>query len=73
VYFSSDQLPDHPERRFEVLFDRKPKWSYDEISPFLVDIAYNYNGIDSLIVKYCRISFDTTTAMKCVTSKLVID
>lgn len=56
VFFSINSLPELPEHRFEALFSRRPTWALDDLVDFLSDIASDYNGTDTLIIKYCRIS-----------------
>ena len=70
IFYPFDHLPDEPEARFEGLFSKRPKWKYDDIVHFLKDIGDYYQGVDKMIVKYCRIWTDQD-GNKCVASKLI--
>ncbi|EPX74959.1 DNA replication factor C complex subunit Dcc1 [Schizosaccharomyces octosporus yFS286] len=53
-YFSSSQLPRDPTRCFQVLFDIKSKWRYDEIWPFVETLAVDKSKVEALLLKYGR-------------------
>ena len=53
-YFPASSLPVDPVARFAELFLTCPRWSADEIAPFLFDIAVNSKERDKLLLKYCR-------------------
>lgn len=53
-YFPASSLPVDPVARFAELFLTCPRWSADDIAPFLIDIAVNSKERDKLLLKYCR-------------------
>ncbi|EPY49682.1 DNA replication factor C complex subunit Dcc1 [Schizosaccharomyces cryophilus OY26] len=53
-YFSSLQLPRDPTRCFQVLFQAKSKWLYDEIWPFVENLAVDKSKVEALLLKYGR-------------------
>ncbi|WBW71923.1 Ctf18 RFC-like complex subunit Dcc1 [Schizosaccharomyces osmophilus] len=53
-YFSSSQLPRDPTRCFQVLFQAKSKWLYDEIWPFVETLAVDKSKVEALLLKYGR-------------------
>src|SRR5260221_13227305 len=53
-YFPASALPADPAARSAELFLTRSRWSGDEITPFLSDIAVNSKERDKLLLKYCR-------------------
>ncbi|KFM81496.1 Sister chromatid cohesion protein DCC1, partial [Stegodyphus mimosarum] len=53
-YFPSYDLPENIKERFEKLFKIKEKWAYEEIYPYLEDLASAKNDVKSLLIKYTR-------------------
>lgn len=54
TYFPSGELPLDIKSRLETLFDVQEKWTYDEIRPFLDDLADNKNPVSTLLMKHAR-------------------
>lgn len=59
TYFPASALPAEPAARFADLFLARPRWTGDDISPFLADIAVNTKERDKLLLKYCRTVTDS--------------
>jgi len=55
-YFPLTNLPGSDDQRFESLFSFKPKWSHQEILPYIKDLFIPGSSIDQLLTKYTRIS-----------------
>ncbi|EEB05779.1 DNA replication factor C complex subunit Dcc1 [Schizosaccharomyces japonicus yFS275] len=53
-YLSVHHLPTDVSRRFQSLFQLKQKWKYEEIVPFVRDLAFNMEKVEALILKYGR-------------------
>jgi len=62
-YFPASGLPVDPAARFAELFLTRARWSADEITPFLSDIAVNSKERDKLLLKYCRAISSTQGVM----------
>lgn len=54
TYLPASALPAEPAARFTDLFLARPRWTGEDISPFLADIAVNAKERDKLLLKYCR-------------------
>ncbi|KAK8400509.1 hypothetical protein O3P69_003283 [Scylla paramamosain] len=54
TYFPTGELPIDIKSRFETLFEVQEKWTYDEIRPFLDDLADNKNPVSTLLMKHAR-------------------
>lgn len=54
--FRKLDLPENEEQRFEFLFEKKAKWLFDEIEPFIADIASETCSVSALLTKNCRVS-----------------
>lgn len=59
TYFPASELPPEPAARFADLFLARPRWTGEDISPFLADIAVNAKERDKLLLKYCRAVTDS--------------
>ncbi|KAF8351391.1 hypothetical protein F5887DRAFT_1194907 [Amanita rubescens] len=59
TYFPASELPPEPAARFTDLFLARPRWTEEDISPFLADIAVNVKERDKLLLKYCRTVTDS--------------
>jgi len=55
-YFPSTTLPDTARDSFIELFKVRPKWKYDEIVPYLINIVDPGSTIEQLLAKYTRIN-----------------
>lgn len=53
-YYPRSLLPPEPGARFQELFTASTRWSAEDISPFLVDIAVDQKERDKLLLKYAR-------------------
>ncbi|KAJ3049463.1 Sister chromatid cohesion protein DCC1 [Rhizophlyctis rosea] len=60
-YFPKSTLPSEAKQRFERLFDVKRKWSYDELLPYIDDLAPDKKKLDALLMKYARMSKSANT------------
>lgn len=54
LYFPASELSTDPATRFADLFLTRPRWSSDDITPFLVDLAISKKDRDKLLLKYAR-------------------
>ncbi|CAH1774948.1 unnamed protein product [Owenia fusiformis] len=54
TYFPVENLPDEVDERFTKLFTQKEKWTKDEITPYINDLATEKIGVGSLLMKYAR-------------------
>ncbi|CAH2057124.1 unnamed protein product, partial [Iphiclides podalirius] len=54
--FSESDLPDDINERFKILFQTKPKWTVDEISPYIESYATEKLNVNALLTKYARAS-----------------
>jgi len=54
-YLNMLDLPDEIEKRFKVLFEKRKKWTSDELSAFIKDLcSHNTTEINNALTKYCR-------------------
>jgi len=54
-YFNVLDLPDNLEKRFKYLFEKRKKWSFDELKPLIQDLCgFDLAEINNAIMKYCR-------------------
>lgn len=54
--FTEAELPENINERFKVLFQAKPKWSVDQISPYIECYATEKLNVNALLTKYARAS-----------------
>ncbi|XP_049880048.1 sister chromatid cohesion protein DCC1 [Pectinophora gossypiella] len=54
--FSESDLPEDINERFRVLFQTKPKWTVDQISPYIECYATEKLNVNALLTKYARAS-----------------
>ncbi|KAJ8032967.1 Sister chromatid cohesion protein DCC1 [Holothuria leucospilota] len=54
--FKTSSLPENERDRFNFLFKTKERWTMDEISPYLEDLAEGKLKIGALLQKYARTS-----------------
>ena len=47
-------LPKAPRERFAALFAVKPKWSAEELAPYLADIQSPAQTVEALLLAHCR-------------------
>jgi len=50
-----ESLPDTIQDRFAVLFEAKPKWTQDEIVPFIKSLAFSAQSVGVLLTKHARV------------------
>jgi hypothetical protein len=54
-YLNALDLPDEIDKRFKYLFDKRKRWSYDELRALIKDICSNdQNEINNALTKFCR-------------------
>lgn len=54
TYFPASELPLDPAQRFAKLFERKEKWTPDQMKPFLDPISPNHKATEALLLKFTR-------------------
>ncbi|KAJ8710177.1 hypothetical protein PYW07_009543 [Mythimna separata] len=54
--FSENDLPEEINERFKILFQTKPKWTVDQISPYIECYATEKLNVNALLTKYARAS-----------------
>ncbi|KAF9794790.1 hypothetical protein SFRURICE_017480 [Spodoptera frugiperda] len=54
--FSETDLPEEINQRFKILFQTKPKWTVDQISPYIECYATEKLNVNALLTKYARAS-----------------
>lgn len=59
-HFPASDLPDDPVLRFMKLFKVQPKWTFDEIQPYIQDLAAPGQSLNALLMKHARSSTDVT-------------
>ncbi|KAJ3037178.1 Sister chromatid cohesion protein DCC1 [Rhizophlyctis rosea] len=55
-YFPKSALPSDAKGRFAKLFDVKGKWAYDELLPYVDDLAPDRKKLDATLLKFGRSS-----------------
>ncbi|XP_064605372.1 sister chromatid cohesion protein DCC1-like isoform X2 [Liolophura sinensis] len=55
-FFPADNLPEDIGERLNFLFKTREKWTLDEITPYIRDLATEKVGVGALLMKYCRAS-----------------
>ena len=63
TFFSSEDLPLETSARFNSLFQAKPKWTYDEIKPYIEPICFNGLPVSTLLTKFTRASTGSGTKL----------
>lgn len=56
LHFSASQLPLDISARFQALFTIRERWTVDDLSPFLSDVAIDNKRRDALLLKFARSS-----------------
>ncbi|XP_033225073.1 sister chromatid cohesion protein DCC1 [Belonocnema kinseyi] len=56
VSFPEEHLPENVEKRFEELFKVKDKWTLEEITPYISNVATEKLNVKALLTKYARSS-----------------
>ncbi|KAF9411605.1 hypothetical protein HW555_009677 [Spodoptera exigua] len=54
--FAETDLPEEINERFKILFQTKPKWTVDQISPYIECYATEKLNVNALLTKYARAS-----------------
>ncbi|XP_022818286.1 sister chromatid cohesion protein DCC1 [Spodoptera litura] len=54
--FAESDLPEEINQRFKILFQTKPKWTVDQISPYIECYATEKLNVNALLTKYARAS-----------------
>lgn len=55
-FFPVADLPEEVEERLQVLFNTKPRWTLQEISPFIEGLCSDKQGVGAMLTKYTRVS-----------------
>ncbi|XP_068246946.1 sister chromatid cohesion protein DCC1 isoform X1 [Palaemon carinicauda] len=55
-HFPACNLTEDIQERFAFLFETKDKWTFDEIRPYIEDLATNATPVSALLTKYARAS-----------------
>lgn len=58
TFFPSSELPIAPADRLADLFLTRPRWSADDITPFLDDCVTDAKERDRILMKYARVTTD---------------
>jgi len=66
-HFPEYNLPENTTDRFAVLFETKPKWKLEEITPFLQNISSTSHSVGILLTKFARVA--NTNGIKYYSSK----
>ncbi|XP_042213947.1 sister chromatid cohesion protein DCC1-like isoform X2 [Homarus americanus] len=53
-YFPVTSLPHDIQKRFNLLFETREKWSFEEIRPYVEDLAGDKTPVSALLTKYAR-------------------
>ena len=54
-YLNALDLPDEIDKRFKYLFEKRKRWSYDELRAYIKDICCNDPiEINNALTKFCR-------------------
>ncbi|KAL3869842.1 hypothetical protein ACJMK2_042474 [Sinanodonta woodiana] len=56
MYLNVADLPEEVEERFNFLFRTREKWSLEDITPFISDLATETTDVKALLTKYARAS-----------------
>lgn len=56
TYFPVSSLPQGIQDRFNCLFETREKWTFDEIRPYIEDLAADKTPVNALLTKYARAS-----------------
>ncbi|KZC09132.1 Sister chromatid cohesion protein DCC1 [Dufourea novaeangliae] len=67
VSFLETDLPKTINERFNELFKAKDKWTVQEITPYVLNLATNKMNVNALLTKYARCSM--VNGVKCYSSK----
>lgn len=65
--FSLEDLPTSPPDRFKMLFQTRLRWFYDELLPFIEDLAADEKALKGVIIKFVRFSTEASTGRQVVT------
>jgi sister chromatid cohesion protein DCC1 len=68
-YFSEEQLPTDLEKRFDILFCEKEKWTSDELKPYVQRLATGKLSETDLLLLYTRF---VTAEVNGVATKFVV-
>ncbi|XP_076462802.1 sister chromatid cohesion protein DCC1-like [Babylonia areolata] len=53
-FFPADDLPEDISERFEYLFERRKKWTLEEISPYVRELTTDKMDVGALLTKFSR-------------------
>lgn len=66
-HFSLEDLPTAPNDRFKMLFQTRLRWYYDDLLPFVEDLAADEKALKGVIIKFVRFSSEANTGRQIVT------
>jgi hypothetical protein len=66
-HFSVEDLPLAPNDRFQLLFQTRLRWYYEDLLPFVEDLAADEKALKGVIIKFVRFSTETNTGRQVVT------
>ncbi|KAL8615987.1 hypothetical protein ACOMHN_014949 [Nucella lapillus] len=66
-FFPADDLPEDVSERFDYLFERRKKWTLEEITPYVSDLTTDKLDVGALLTKYSRAS--TQNGLKVFSSR----
>lgn len=64
LYFNVDSLSVNVKERFQQLFNRKTKWTINEIIPYVNDICPQNLTVEKFLIKHCRAINDNSGGIK---------
>jgi hypothetical protein len=68
IAFDHESLPADIEQRFTFLFIKRNKWPWDELKAYVRPLYEDDKMTETIMVKYCRVSF--SEGLKVATSRL---
>lgn len=67
VHLAADELPETAAERFQLLFQTRPRWAYDDLLPYIEGLADSTPRLQALLLQHARLSTDPRTGGKTVT------
>lgn len=64
-HFAVESLSLNPSERFESLFEVKPKWTREEIEPYIKNLCLEGQSVSTLLTKYARSSITGGIKLYC--------
>lgn len=66
-HFSLEDLPTSPADRFRVLFQTRMRWYYEDLEPYVEDLAGDEKALKGVVIKFVRFSTEASTERQVVT------